>query len=76
MARDIRTIILEQARTRRSAKEEVTGKPLNLDLIELLVESVCKELYDNSAEDYDSVKNYVFDKLVETFSTNLHFSFP
>ena len=63
MARDIRTIILEQTRTRRSAKEEVTGKPLNLDLIEILVESVCKELYDNSAEDYDSVKNYVFDKL-------------
>ena len=63
MARDIRIILLEQARTRRSAKEEVTGKPLNLDMIESLVETVCSELYDSNAEDYDSVKNYIFDKL-------------
>jgi hypothetical protein len=63
MIRDIRTILLEQARTRRSAKEEVTGKPINLDMIESLVESICQEFNEEIQEDYESVKNYIIDKL-------------
>ncbi|MDB0066558.1 Z1 domain-containing protein [Gammaproteobacteria bacterium] len=63
MIRDIRTIILEQTKSRRCAREEVAGQPLNKEMIKALAESTCEEFYDINASDFNAVKKYVIDKL-------------
>ena len=61
MARDIRTIILEQTKSRRCAREEVAGQPLNKEMIKALAESTCEEFYDMNAPDFNAVKKYVIE---------------
>ena len=63
--RDIRTILLEEARVRRTSKEEITSQPLNLVMIESLVTALCDEYSEQieSNEIKDSIKQYIIDKL-------------
>ena len=70
MARDIRIILLEQARTRRSAREEVTGKPLNLDMIEYSMNNECYIGYIDSF-----FKNYVIDDFTVNYWIRTSFIF-
>ena len=63
MKRDLKTILLEQAKFRRSTKEEITGKPLNLKMIEELVKDLCNEFADEVGNDFESIYGYIFDIL-------------
>ena len=63
MKRELKTILLEQAKVKRSAEEEMIERPLNLEMIEALVNNLCKEYSDRIGEDFESIYSYIFDIL-------------
>ena len=61
--RNIKTILLQEARNRRTTKEEITGQPLNLLMIEELVSQLCEEFKDETHAELNIIKKYITDKL-------------